>query len=83
MPNLLSKDKNDVCIIIPAKNEAPNLPYFLPQVLQYYRVILVDNGSEDDTREIAEQLGAETVYCETKGYGIAVQTGVKKGGLLD
>ncbi|MFK7827435.1 MAG: glycosyltransferase family 2 protein [Oligoflexales bacterium] len=78
MPKLPSIDKNKVCIIIPAKDEAKNLPHFLPQLVQNYRVVLVDNLSSDGTAQIAQHLGAETIFCPTKGYGIAVQTGISK-----
>ena len=82
MPNI--SINNEVCIIIPAKDEAKSLPHFLPQLTKAYRVIVVDNQSSDGTAQIAQDLGAETSYCATKGYGIAVQTGVNtlidKGG---
>ena len=78
MPKEPNRDKSRVCVIIPAKDEAHNLPHFLPQVCSKYRVILVDNQSKDETAKIAKQIGAETTYCSTKGYGVAVQTGVTK-----
>lgn len=78
MPIKPDKEKFQVCVIIPAKDEAENLPHFLPQVIERYRVILVDNNSVDETAKIAKKLGAQTTHCSLKGYGIAVQTGISK-----
>lgn len=55
---------NEVTIIIPARNEERRLPHLL-QSLQgqqgIYEVIVMDDGSKDNTKEIAQTFGA-TVY---------------------
>lgn len=38
-------------------------------------VIVVDNGSTDRTREVAEGLGAKVVHEDVRGYGRAYKTG--------
>ena len=54
-----------VSIIIPAKNESKLLPQCLEALLQQdypkdrYEIILVDNGSTDNTVEVAKQYGAK------------------------
>lgn len=41
------------------------------------RVILVDNGSTDDTASVASGLGAEVVHEPRRGYGSAIQAGMR------
>ena len=53
-------------IVIPARNEARNLHRLLPSLLGQiysgdYEVIVVDDGSTDETAEIAAQLGARVI----------------------
>ncbi|MFC4598700.1 glycosyltransferase [Cohnella hongkongensis] len=54
-----------VSVIIPARNEERNLPYLLEslkaQTSQPYETIVVDDGSQDRTREIAESYGVTVV----------------------
>jgi glycosyltransferase involved in cell wall biosynthesis len=61
------KQQLDFSIIIPAKNEERNIGACLDSIFstdfdrQRYEVVVVDNGSEDRTRDIAQNKGA-TVY---------------------
>lgn len=52
-------------IIIPARNEACNLPHLLHalkvQTLEPFEIIVVDDFSEDDTKEIAESYGVTVI----------------------
>ncbi len=48
----------------------------LPTVPEVFAVIVVDNGSTDDTAEVARSLGARVVREERPGYGAAVHAGV-------
>lgn len=65
-----------VVVIIPALNEAESLPLVLNDLPTTSRVIVVDNGSSDQTASIARQLGA-TVVCEPeRGYGAACLKGL-------
>jgi glycosyltransferase involved in cell wall biosynthesis len=41
-------------------------------------VIVVDNGSTDRSREVAEMAGARVLECPSKGYGNAIQYGVER-----
>ncbi|KRF06519.1 glycosyl transferase family 2 [Paenibacillus sp. Soil766] len=52
-------------IIIPARNEADNLPHLLHalkiQTLEPYEIIVVDDFSEDNTKEFAEHYGVTVI----------------------
>lgn len=54
-----------ISVIIPARNEAKNLPYLLSslnaQTCRPYETILVDDCSEDRTGEIAKEYGATVI----------------------
>jgi glycosyltransferase involved in cell wall biosynthesis len=68
-------------IIMPAHNEADNLPHVLPEVAAAapgYDLLVVDDGSIDRTAAIAEAFGATVVSLPANlGYGGAVQTGFR------
>jgi len=70
-----------VLIIMPAYNEAMNLPHVLPELrksLTQVDVVVVNDCSRDDTANIARELGAQVVSLPCNlGYGGAVQTGYK------
>jgi glycosyltransferase involved in cell wall biosynthesis len=51
----------NVSVLIPAKNEALNLPDCLRSVAWANEVVVVDSHSSDDTRLIADQAGAQVV----------------------
>ncbi len=66
-----------VAVVIPALNEEEALPSVLADLrrLRPGRVIVVDNGSTDRTRDIALEGGAELVIEERRGYGSACLAG--------
>jgi glycosyltransferase involved in cell wall biosynthesis len=64
-------------LILPCRDEGPALVELLPRVPAAYHVIVVDNGSVDDTAQIASSLGATVVSETNPGYGAAVHTGVE------
>ena len=75
-------DQNtSLSIVIPAKNEAENLKGFLPRLLAVVgkaEVIVVNDGSTDDTLTICEQHGVTVVtHPYSKGNGAAIKTGAK------
>jgi glycosyltransferase involved in cell wall biosynthesis len=67
----------DCDLVLPCKNEAPALRALLPAVPDAFAVIVVDNGSTDDTAEVALSGGARVVREERPGYGAAVHAGVE------
>ena len=68
----------DSCdVVIPCRDEAPALPALLALVPDGFRPIVVDNGSRDDTAEVARRLGATVVTEPLAGYGAAVHAGLE------
>ena len=66
-----------VCdLVLPCRDEGAALRDLLPRVPASFTVIVVDNGSTDDTAEVARELGARVVREEQPGYGAAVHAGV-------
>ncbi len=64
-------------LILPCRDEAPALVDLLPRVPAEFSVIVVDNGSTDDTAGVARRLGALVVSESTPGYGAAVHSGLE------
>jgi glycosyltransferase involved in cell wall biosynthesis len=67
-----------VSVVIPALNEAPNLPHVLPRIHPGVdEVILVDGRSTDGTVEVALKLlpSIKVVHEERSGKGIALRAG--------
>jgi len=64
---------NRAVLIIPALNEEPVIGITLDQVPRelYREIIVADNGSDDQTAEIARARGATVVSEPERGYGAA------------
>jgi glycosyltransferase involved in cell wall biosynthesis len=66
-----------VCdLVLPCRDEGPALPALLARVPPAFAVVVVDNGSRDDTAAVAERLGARVVVEPVPGYGSAVHAGL-------
>lgn len=65
-----------VDIVLPCLDEAEALPGVLAGIPTGYRVLVVDNGSIDDTAAVAAVCGATVVSEPRRGYGAAVHTGL-------
>ena len=65
-----------VDVILPVLDEAEALPWVLERMPQGYRPLVVDNGSSDDSREIATRLGARVVHEPRRGFGAACYAGL-------
>lgn len=75
---MFTKRAPTVSVVIPALNEAENLPHVLPRIPKWvYEVILVDGHSSDATVDVARRLwpGIRIVMQDGKGKGDAVRCG--------
>ena len=72
---------NGISIVIPAKNEAGNLESLLPRVREAQpeaEIIIVNDGSSDNTAEIASRHGVRLLeHPYSMGNGAAVKTGAR------
>lgn len=75
---LLSGSQRSVAVVIPCLNEAGPIAGVVREVLAQHvdHVIVVDNGSTDDTAERATAAGARVVSEPRRGYGRACAAGV-------
>ncbi len=69
-------------IVIPAKNESQGLAQLLPSLRELYpetQIIVVDDGSSDDTVQLCEDAGV-TVLSQpySKGNGAAIKAGARE-----
>lgn len=73
-----------VTILIPAYNEEPRIADVLDVVCEYKRpkrIIVIDDGSEDNTYQEAQKYPVEVLrHEENRGKGAALQTGIDHGG---
>lgn len=68
-------------IVIPAKNEAQGLSKLLPSLKTHAgqaRILVIDDGSTDDTPKVCAQHGVDTVrHPHSKGNGAAIKAGAR------
>ena len=65
-----------VSVIIPALNEEDSVPLVLRDLPDVGCVIVVDNGSTDETASRAEAGGAVVIHEPRRGYGAACLAGL-------
>ena len=62
--------------VIPAYNEAETIEYIIKQCIIFSDVLVINDGSKDNTKEVSEAAGAEVVnHSENFGYERAIKTG--------
>lgn len=73
--------QNNVSIVIPAKNEAEGLNKLLPDLNELYpeyEIIVVDDGSNDETEKVCREHNVKVVsHPYSKGNGAAIKTGAR------
>lgn len=71
----------NVSIVMPAKNESDGLRLVIPGLQRHCpgaEIIVIDDGSTDDTAELSRHLGARVVsHPYSKGNGAAIKTGAR------
>jgi glycosyltransferase involved in cell wall biosynthesis len=87
----------EVSILVPAKDEAENLPLFMEQASaafasapQRYEIIVIDDGSVDDSWNVLQRLAAQYPFLRPVRHGVrrgiadALRTGYihSRGGIL-
>lgn len=73
----------DLSIILPAYNEAENLKELIPCIYKSLKeeieIIVVDDGSQDDTSQVAEKLGARVIRNPyNMGNGASIKRGIRE-----
>lgn len=72
----------ELTVLMPCLNEAETIAICIKKAQMFLlsnhvdgEVLISDNGSTDDSVQIAESLGARVIHAETKGYGSALIEG--------
>ncbi len=80
---LASPLQEGLTIIIPAFNEEATIQRVISKIRSladhflFDSIIIVDDGSTDDTARLAEEAGARVIrHGRNKGYGAAIKTGI-------
>jgi len=76
----------ELSIVVPAYNEGDAIGPVLAEIRGtmddsgfVYEVLVVDDGSTDNTAEVAEAAGVRLVrHSENRGYGAALKTGIRR-----
>jgi len=75
----------DLSVVIPCLNEEETVETCIKKCLDSFEklgvkgeIVVADNGSEDGTTKLSENLGARVEVCTEKGYGSAIRYGFSK-----
>jgi len=81
----MEKDNIEVTILMPCLNEHETIGTCIKKAKTFLEknningeVLIADNGSTDDSVDIAKSLGARVISVEKKGYGNALIKGTKE-----
>ena len=73
----------ELTILMPCLNEEKTIAFCINEAKEYIsksnidaEILIADNGSEDASAKIAEELGARVICAETRGYGAALRAGI-------
>ncbi len=77
IPNASNPSKS-ILVLIPAYNEAERIAGVIASTKRFFPVLVVDDGSTDETADIASGLGAEVIrQYPNRGKGAALLEGFK------
>ena len=75
--SVLMRAEKRIAVIIPALDEAASIGNVLEAIPDWVdEIIVADNGSRDNTADVARQHGARVVYEPRRGYGSACLRGI-------
>ncbi len=73
----------EISFVIPCLNEADSLTHVVERIQEFLvtfdvtgEIIIVDNGSTDNTQEVLGALDVIIIYEPARGYGSAIQSGL-------
>ena len=73
----------ELTILMPCLNESATVDFCIQEAAAYLRsrgimgeVLIADNGSSDNSRELASAAGARVITVPEKGYGNAIRKGI-------
>ena len=74
----------ELSVVMPCLNERNSLAVCIGKAKQFIRdhaesgeIIVADNGSTDGSQELAAELGARVIHVREKGYGCALDGGIR------
>jgi glycosyltransferase involved in cell wall biosynthesis len=77
------RDLPELSVVLPCLDEAATIGVCVEQIRKTLlannisgEIIVADNGSRDNSRDIAQGLGARVVLVEARGYGSALMGGI-------
>ncbi len=77
-------DDVELSVVMPCLNEADTVGLCVEKAFRAIRaagirgeVVVADNGSSDDSKEIAQSFGARTIDVTERGYGAALMHGIE------
>lgn len=77
------RENLEVSVVMPCLNEADTLTSCIQKAQTAIRghdlraeIVVADNGSTDESAEIAAKLGARVVHAKERGYGSALMAGI-------
>ncbi len=73
-------NNHKISVIIPALNEEDSISLVLKDIPGglVKEIIVVDNGSQDNTATVAKSLGAKVILETSRGYGSACLSGISR-----
>jgi len=83
----VSRRVTSLTVVVPAKNESAGLPALMEELVAVlesrdaldHEILLIDDGSTDDTAAIARSAGARVIsHPESLGNGAAVKRGIRE-----
>lgn len=73
---------SQLTVVIPAYNESEKIGDVISELdteIPGIRILVIDDGSDDDTGAVAKRSGAEVVcHRRNSGYGAALKTGIRR-----